>query len=359
MLVYLVSGILILTALLPPIWWLIYGRDKEIVETVEFYPPDNMTPAEVAYALDEYLDDEELMYMVFYLADKGVISIEPEDSHFVLKFVKKAQAEEPDYVETFLEWLFPGRERVFRTNRSPFMSMEPVSKMRDQVRQAYEEKYGEVYSFKSDKKRWACITLLNVNMWLICLLSVGFFDSYMALGAMAPITITVMTAWDGFDNYRLNKKKGMIKMVSGTLLTLAGLGIWGAMMNTLASSLHIVVFLIVEVVFFFFSMIMHRRADKSREIMGRLYGFRTFIKEAEYEKIQQLVDEDPDYFFHILPYAAVLGLETNWSRHFSGIATGGAKWYWPEKEGADEHDRQWYGKMMHTCVQSMVSEKKE
>ncbi|MBE5900824.1 MAG: DUF2207 domain-containing protein [Lachnospiraceae bacterium] len=357
MLVYLVSGIMIITAILPAIWWLLYGRDKEIVETVEFYPPDDMTPAEIAYALDEYLDDEELMYMVFYLADKGVIGIEPEDTHFVLKFLKKAEAEEPDYVETFLEWLFPGREREYRTNRSPFMSMEPVGKMRDQVREAYEGKYGDVYSLKSDKKRWACVTLMDINLWLICPLSVGFRESYMAIGAMMFISLTVFAAWGGFDNYRLNKKKGIIQILSGTLLTVGGLGSWGAMMNTLSSSVHIYVFWIVEVIIFFFSMIMHRRSDKSREIMGRLYGFRTFIKEAEYDKIQKLVDEDPNYFFRILPYAAVLGLETNWSKHFSGIACGGGKWYWSEKEEIKTHDSQWYGDMMRSCAKSMVPKK--
>lgn len=30
-------------------------------------------------------------------------------------------------------------------------------------------------------------------------------------------------------------------------------------------------------------------------------------------------EEDPKYFYHILPYATVLGLETEWSKHFDNI----------------------------------------
>lgn len=30
-------------------------------------------------------------------------------------------------------------------------------------------------------------------------------------------------------------------------------------------------------------------------------------------------EEDSKYFYHILPYATVLGLETEWSKHFDNI----------------------------------------
>ncbi|MBQ5485354.1 MAG: hypothetical protein IIT72_07695, partial [Lachnospiraceae bacterium] len=63
------------------------------------------------------------------------------------------------------------------------------------------------------------------------------------------------------------------------------------------------------------------------QLQGRLLGFRTFIKEAEYDKIKELVDQDPEYFFNILPYAQVLGLTTQWTNHFLKLDLQQPSWY--------------------------------
>lgn len=37
-----------------------------------------------------------------------------------------------------------------------------------------------------------------------------------------------------------------------------------------------------------------------------------FLETAEKEKLEQLVFEDPKYFYNILPYAYVLGVSDKW-----------------------------------------------
>ena len=52
---------------------LLFGRDKKIVPTVEFYPPKGLTPAEVGLVIDGTADKKDLISMIIYYAghDEG------------------------------------------------------------------------------------------------------------------------------------------------------------------------------------------------------------------------------------------------------------------------------------------------
>ena len=56
--------------------WMIFGRDKGIIPTVEFYPPAGLTPAEVGLIADGTLDKGDLVSLIIYFADKGYLTIE-------------------------------------------------------------------------------------------------------------------------------------------------------------------------------------------------------------------------------------------------------------------------------------------
>ena len=56
-------------------------------------------------------------------------------------------------------------------------------------------------------------------------------------------------------------------------------------------------------------------------------GFRNFIKSAELPKLNALVEEDPDYFYNILPYAYVMGLTNVWAKKFEQIKINRPEWF--------------------------------
>ena len=49
------------------------------------------------------------------------------------------------------------------------------------------------------------------------------------------------------------------------------------------------------------------------EMAGRLLGLRKFIEESELPRIRALAAENPEYFYDVLPYASVFGLEEEWA----------------------------------------------
>jgi len=74
---------------------------------------------------------------------------------------------------------------------------------------------------------------------------------------------------------------------------------------------------------------MKSRSDENAELFGRILGFREFIRTAELPKLQELVEQDPNYFYNILPYAYIFGLTKKWAKKFENIAISEPEWYHP------------------------------
>ena len=62
-------------------------------------------------------------------------------------------------------------------------------------------------------------------------------------------------------------------------------------------------------------------------IKGQLLGLKKFIQVAEKNRLEMLVEENPEYFYDILPYAYILGVSDKWIKQFESIVTLDPKWY--------------------------------
>ena len=52
---------------------------------------------------------------------------------------------------------------------------------------------------------------------------------------------------------------------------------------------------------------------------GQLFGLKNFIKFADKESVEKTLRNNPSYFYKILPYAYVLGLNGEWLKLFDGV----------------------------------------
>jgi uncharacterized membrane protein len=101
-----------------------------------------------------------------------------------------------------------------------------------------------------------------------------------------------------------------------------------------------------------FVVLMNARTKKATELVGRVLGFRNFIETAELDKLKLMVEENPNYFYDIMPYAYVFGLSNTWIKHFEEIPIGKPRWYVGHSH-VDVWDVYWYSRMMNRCMTSM------
>ena len=57
---------------------------------------------------------------------------------------------------------------------------------------------------------------------------------------------------------------------------------------------------------------MLRRTDEGAKTLAHIQGFRSFLVTAEKENLEALVEQDPEYFYNILPYTYALGVSDKW-----------------------------------------------
>lgn len=80
-------------------------------------------------------------------------------------------------------------------------------------------------------------------------------------------------------------------------------------------------------VLLFFSKIMPKRTPFGNEMLGKLRGFKRFLETAEKPQLEALVNENPEYFYNILPYTYALGVSDVWMNQFETIALQAPNWY--------------------------------
>ena len=85
--------------------------------------------------------------------------------------------------------------------------------------------------------------------------------------------------------------------------------------------------IICIVVLIVFAKIMPKRTPFGNEILGKLRGFKRFLETAEKPQLEALVNENPEYFYNILPYTYALGVSKVWMSRFETIAMQAPDWY--------------------------------
>ena len=86
-------------------------------------------------------------------------------------------------------------------------------------------------------------------------------------------------------------------------------------LNPSYNILYYVTYLALLIAFVFITQ-MHRTSSYGETVKAKVNGFRHYLEVAEKDRIDMLVEENPHYFFDILPYAYVLDVSKKWISKF-------------------------------------------
>ncbi len=91
--------------------------------------------------------------------------------------------------------------------------------------------------------------------------------------------------------------------------------------------INYIIGIISVAVLILFDNIMPKRTPYGNEMLGKLRGFKRFLETAEKPQLEELVKENPKYFYNILPYTYALGVSDVWMSQFETIAMQAPDWY--------------------------------
>ena len=335
-LVYAAFGLPVIGFALSLFLYLKYGRNDVIVEPVEFYPPDGRTPTEIGYYYDDHLNTKDITSLLVHLANKGCLTIEEDGDDtwiHLKKFPEKASQEEKMFYNGLAKYtdetdsvrIKDLENKFYRTINSIENNFNGLHKKKDIIVPT------GGYSFLA-----ALSGALTIFISVYALTYLATYDYVTALGAAGALTF-ISVFFIPFFKVIFSMQRVFIKILFAGILIVFFLfpaaAVFGGLIigDGLKFTLPVVIALI-GLILGLGSIVLSMRFDKrtpfGNEIKGRVRGFRNFLEKAEKNQLEMLVEEDPSYFYDILPYAYVLGVSSKWIKKFDGIAMEPPTWYY-------------------------------
>lgn len=329
---WIIPVVLLLIPLLMAALWAAFGRDPKVVETVEFYPPDKLTPAEIGYIIDGSIDQKDMTSMIMYYADRGYIRVsEYEKNKIELTKLRDIAEDEKPFARSMFEGLFAGSDKI-RLDDLDERFGEKYLTAKEQLADYYAVKDRKLFTTKSKVLR----VIGNFIMCMPAVLAVicAAFYQLKMIYALAAVPAGLLIIGGGlvitcsFDRmYVLSKPKKTARYVTGFILFGAGTAIAAGLVWYMTGSSYGICVVLSTLVSLIFVTLMKARTQKSAQWLGKILGLKRFIKSAELPKLEKLVYENPDYFYNILPYAYVMGLSDKWAKNFNKIQVRQPEWY--------------------------------
>lgn len=314
-----------------------FGKDDELITTVEFTAPDGFDSAAVGYVADATVDQKDILSLIIDWAERGYLKIHDDGNHRLsLEKCKDLGAEAKPYEHIFFNSLFRDKELVKESD----LRKDHVAKGLSQA----QVKLADYFHVKSRRIFTSSSIFLQILMCFIVALPSGicaaaalymrYEMNVMTYPAFIVLVfgVVVCVPWIFLmrKRYVLKRSHSMLwggLCFLGNAILFAVVSIMILVMGPAHAWVYALIYLALEILQLLILMFMDKRTKQGNRWLGQILGLREFIVSCEKERLELLVAQDPQAFFHILPYAYVLGVSDVWANKFEGLITAMPSWY--------------------------------
>ena len=366
--------------------WNKFGKDEQVVETVEFYPPQGFNSAEVGFLYKGKVENKDVISLLIYLANRGYIKIvETEEKSLFstskgFKIVKQREYDGNNPNEAlFLKGLFSSK-----SSSISFSNMIDYMKNPQSVSETYSTgAITEVTAMDLYDNFYITLgrIITNINnkknkekIFEKSSLGKGALVIVMIIATFLLITIKPVIESDGgiamlpfaiiFPGIGFSVLFGMLFGKTPIPVKIFGL-IWGlgfggmpwafmVLPSLLAEPIYLIAYIIglgciLTMILLFKAM--PKRTKYGNEMLGKIKGFKNFLETAEKQKLEAMVMENPTYFYDILPFTYVLGVSDKWIKKFETISLQAPNWY----DGYSSFNTASFGSFINSTMSSATS----
>ena len=308
-------------------------RGRNVVKTIEFYPPDGISSAEVGVIIDNSADEGDISSLIPWFAEHGYLRIdEIENKKIELTKLRNLPDNAPIYQKKLMSLFFSKGRNTVRLNQLGDKSLE-MNGVKSALKKVFSED-GRKNLVKTDSWVYMYIPLLLFGTLTIATNIVQYFtvDELFLAGFIwllpAGLGLSLRLAGSDSDLYSSAFKRVIFFLVKFTIMAMVAL-MYSQCTDYGSPMADWEIFLFFLVNFLALELCGRFKLNTAYRIdmMGRLLGFKEFIETAEKENLERLQMEDATYFYRVLPYAMVFGLANTWARKFRTITVEKPDWY--------------------------------
>ena len=302
-----------------------YARKRRIIKPVEFFAPKGYSPIDVAlvYSARRVKAGALFTPMLLYWADQGYINVEEDGRGLKITKLKpfpslkeSGRADEKTYAceKALFENLFPNpKDEVFYTLTARTNYNEAYDKTVEECQRLSRGvigKKGSIYSIVMKLVAAFLAFLVGGLMSLYLSVPIVFIMLFPVIGAVlikflpAPMYARVpfFAVWGGVP---------LLCVVVLMPMPLTFRLIIAASVLTLLLTV------------FVFGEFADFRGEEELKIYGKVCSFRQFLILADKKRLEMLVEENPNYFYDVLPYFYVFGITKKMKRKFDRLIPDG------------------------------------
>lgn len=338
--------------------WKKKGRDlNKVVEIVEFYPPENLDAAEIGYLYKQDTGRKLSIALIIELVSKGFIKIIESEDKQTQTIVKSNITDVNKYIERKIKIikLKEYKNRLFDTHYnetkimkdyfpddvteniviSDFDNFYKNSKYlvdngyikieNDSINQYSKEQLDAIKKELSlnefkDKPKMSTNEEMVYNKLFENSDETILSKNYSFYEVFSEVGKNVRNSFDDKINDLTAYKYMLITSLGFLICTI----LWGVAyfkfkdLNPKLSIIYTISF-ISNIITFILAILMKRKNLYGEQLKSKINGFKNYIEVAEKSQIEMLVDQNPNYFYDILPYAYVLDVSKKWVEKFENI----------------------------------------
>ena len=331
---YLIYIVPIVGLIISAILWFIYGRDKKVVETVEFYPPEGFNSLEVGFLYKGKADNTDVTSLLIYLANKGYIQItETNEKSLFSKGQSFKITKLKDYdgnninERLFLEGLFKASSKEVNLSELYNSFYITVNKILSNINN--KDNKQKIFEKKASSKKKYVVIMMLISYILITSIPIINYSNLETLifALIFPgIGFTVLFNFVFSSNNTFTKIFGLIwGLLFGGIPWLAIV-----LPVIVQDSIYLIGYLIGLVCLVGMAICLKfilKRTPYGLELLGKIKGFKTYLETVEKDKLEAMVMQNPNYFYDILPYTYILGVSDKWIKKFETITMQAPNWY--------------------------------
>ena len=307
---------MLVCALAALVYWIIFLRGAPLLRERRNSPPEGITAGELGSRLT--MAGTDLTAMVFSWAQMGYILIQLDDRGRVWLHKKMDMGNErnPFEVKTF-QTLFGRRDIVDGCGARYAAVARKLSKLNPARKNMMSPKCGNVRLFR----------ILMCVMQLFCgvcyaMNFTGKLGFQIILVPVLAVLGTVMGWMIQEGMYRLHLRFRVPVFISlGLSAAWLGLGVWCGqwLIGTIVTLVQLLAGLMVAYG--------GRRSELGRQNATQILGLRHYFKTVDRADLKRIQENDPEYFYNLLPYAMALGVDMAFARRFGSQKMGSCPYF--------------------------------
>lgn len=309
-------------------------RKSDLVIPVNFYPPKGMNSAEAGYVVDLQVSDTDITSLIFYWADRGYLKIHEIDKEYSFEKIRDADGLMADYEQKLFNRMFSYGIEGFVNKKQLRSFYRDVKTAKKSIQKKYTgEKNLALKSAEGMRKFFSNVSLLPLFFYMI----LSNYETYQELFSvfisciiMVPMFIMAQRMIRSMTDQNAGEVRSKMIVVVDSFFVLLFLSI-----SVIASRAQLNIMFFISalscLVMLVLSKGIHKDTKYRETLLAPLLGFKDFIKLVEKDKLEMLLEEDPEYYYHVLPFAQVLHVSNIWINKFKDIAIPQPEWYVGER----------------------------